>query len=54
MYYWDSYWTIKGLLVSKMTQTVKGTASIFYFDVCGLKSLLLLNLLQWHGGTTDI
>ena len=24
MYYWDSYWTIQGLLVSKMTQTVKG------------------------------
>jgi alpha,alpha-trehalase len=24
MYYWDSYWSIQGLLVSKMTQTVKG------------------------------
>ena len=24
MYYWDSYWTILGLLVSEMHDTVKG------------------------------
>ena len=24
MYYWDSYWTIQGLLVSQMKETVKG------------------------------
>ena len=25
MYYWDSYWTIQGLIVSEMYDTVKGT-----------------------------
>ena len=24
MYYWDTYWTVLGLLQSEMTQTVKG------------------------------
>ena len=24
MYYWDTYWTILGLIQSEMTQTVKG------------------------------
>ena len=27
MYYWDSYWTIQGLLVSEMPETVKGMAA---------------------------
>ncbi len=29
MYYWDSYWTIQGLLVSEMHDTVKGMLSNF-------------------------
>ncbi|XP_072049491.1 trehalase-like [Amphiura filiformis] len=28
-YYWDSYWVIKGLLISSMTETVKGMLSNF-------------------------
>lgn len=28
MYYWDSYWTIQGLIVSEMYDTVKGTSSV--------------------------
>ena len=30
MYYWDSYWTIQGLLVSGMTQTTKGKQNMIY------------------------
>lgn len=29
MYYWDSYWTIKGLLLSEMNDTVKGMLDNF-------------------------
>ena len=36
-YYWDSYWTILGLLTSNMHQTVKGKLNlkflVFYIDV---------------------
>ena len=28
MYYWDSYWTIQGLIVSNMPETVKGIGEI--------------------------
>ena len=28
MYYWDTYWTILGLIQSEMTQTVKGTCGM--------------------------
>ena len=30
MYYWDSYWTIQGLLVSEMFDTVKGNCTVFH------------------------
>ncbi|XP_014664066.1 PREDICTED: trehalase-like [Priapulus caudatus] len=29
IYYWDSYWTIKGLILSEMTDTVKGMINNF-------------------------
>ena len=29
MYYWDSYWTIQGLLVSEMQDTVKGNSHFY-------------------------
>ena len=28
MYYWDSYWTIQGLIVSNMPETVKGMVKL--------------------------
>lgn len=31
IYYWDSYWIIKGLLLSEMTETVKGMLENFIF-----------------------
>ncbi len=31
MYYWDSYWTILGLLKSEMTDTVKGRFGLVWF-----------------------
>ncbi|KAL1497107.1 hypothetical protein ABEB36_008119 [Hypothenemus hampei] len=31
IYYWDSYWIIKGLLISEMTKTVKGMLSNFIY-----------------------
>ena len=30
MYYWDSYWTIQGLLVSQMKDTVKGEMNEYF------------------------
>ena len=31
VYYWDSYWTVKGLLLSEMYQTVEGMIENFQF-----------------------
>ena len=42
MYYWDTYWTILGLLQSEMTQTVKGARHRIYSDfVCRDMSLMV-------------
>jgi len=38
VYYWDSYWTIKGLLLSEMTETTKGMIENFKYliDLYGM------------------
>ena len=40
MYYWDSYWTIQGLIVSNMPETVKGIDEIIF----SIKSKILVIL----------
>ncbi len=37
MYYWDSYWTILGLLKSEMTDTVKGEEAWFGFNLVSIQ-----------------
>ena len=51
LYYWDSYWTILGLLVSKMNQTVKGdvlnTLSFAYVQLIGIDATIYVYNHPW-------